>query len=334
MVLPRPLIPLAISLTWLLYALTWSWGHSTPLGSTYVALALVPLMWGAWIYGLRIAIVSSVLFVPLQYLLFRWSGHQPGLESFGHESGIVGDLGLIAVTILTGLSGDANRRLGKLVASQAGMVASVSHEVRTPLTAVVGIAQELTDNWSTIPEDLRHELVGLIAEQATDMTAIVEDLLTAAKADQGKLTVEPQPIELATLAESVKDQLRMHGLKVSGAGLAWADPNRVRQVIRNLLVNARRYGGSQLELNIGANGAHVWLDVADNGNGIPEDRLDQLFSPFAVNDDRDDSSGLGLALSLRLATLMGGNLAYRRELDRTVFRLSLPKAVLPQTVVR
>ncbi|MDP3983799.1 MAG: HAMP domain-containing sensor histidine kinase, partial [Acidimicrobiia bacterium] len=209
---------------------------------------------------------------------------------------------------------------------QADLVAVVSHEVRTPLTAVVGIARELKDGWSTLPEETRLELVGLVAESAEDMAAIVEDLLTAAKAEQGNLVIESSAADLSGIASSVVDQLRF-GSSVHGQAVAWADPHRARQIIRNLVVNAARYGGPQVELQAGSNGSMVWIEVTDNGAGISPGQLEKLFSPYTANQDRQDSNGLGLALSRQLANLMDGDLSYRRVDGKTVFRFSLPKAV-------
>jgi signal transduction histidine kinase len=216
--------------------------------------------------------------------------------------------------------------------SQADLVAAVSHEVRTPLTAVVGLARELEDSWTTLPDQVRRELVGLVAEQAVDMTAIVEDLLTAAKADQGQLTIQASTTDLTEVAESVVEQLRLDS-PIQGHAVAWADPGRTRQVIRNLVVNASRYGGPNVKLITGANGSMVWLDVTDDGNGVTPEQEQALFRPFAAHDRRADSHGLGLALSRQLAVLMGGDLTYTRSNGRTVFRLTLPKAVALEPMV-
>jgi signal transduction histidine kinase len=171
-----------------------------------------------------------------------------------------------------------------------------------------------------------------VAEQAVDMSAIVEDLLTAAKADQGQLSIEAATTDLSEIAASVVGQLRLDS-PVQGEAVAWADPGRTRQVIRNLVVNATRYGGSKVELIAGANGSMVWLDVTDDGQGVTPEQEKALFSPFAAHDRRADSHGLGLALSRQLAVLMGGDLTYLRSNNRTVFRFTLPKAVALEPMV-
>jgi two-component system sensor histidine kinase MtrB len=292
-----------------------------------MAMATVPLLTGAWLFGRKVAIGGAIAFVPIQALLFLMSDHALGLDMFAGVEGLGGQSAILVITVLTGFTSDAHHRLANMVATQSSIVAAVSHEVRTPLTAVVGIAQELDANWASIPDETRHELVGLVAEQAADMTAIVEDLLTAAKAEQGKLTIEAQPVDLSDVVVSVMTQLRIDSVPITGSAQAWADPQRVRQVLRNLVVNARRYGGKEIALVCGTDGGHVFVEVCDNGLGVPNGQLEELFSPYAGTDDRQDSTGLGLAFSRQLAVLMGGNLTYRREGNRTVFRLTLPRAV-------
>lgn len=316
-----------VVLLWIAYVSTWALGHSSELHDTYMATAIVPLLSGAWLHGRKLAIPTAAFFIPLQAVLFLSTDHVLGWGAVGGIEGLAAQVVIVAVTVLTGFTSDAHRRLAKMVSTQAGIVAAVSHEVRTPLTAVVGIAQELDANWASIPDETRHELVGLVAEQAADMTAIVEDLLIAAKAEQGKLTIDAQPVDLSDVVVSVMNQLRIDSLPVSGSARAWADPQRVRQVLRNLIVNARRYGGQEIALVCGTDGGHAFVEVSDNGRGVPNGQLDELFTPYAGTEDRHDSNGLGLAFSRQLAVMMGGNLTYRREGDRTVFRLTLPKAV-------
>ena len=317
-----------VAFLWIAYLSTWALGHGSELSDTYLALALIPLLTGAWLYGSRVALPTAASFIPVQALLFlATDDHTLGWAAVGGIDGLAGQVAIVAVAILAGYTSDSYRRLANMVATQASIVAAVSHEVRTPLTAVVGIAQELDANWASIPDETRHELVGLVAEQAADMTAIVEDLLTAAKAEQGKLTIDPQPVDLSDVVVSVMTQLRIEPLPVSGSARAWADPQRVRQVMRNLVVNARRYGGKEIALVCGTDGGHAFVEVRDNGSGVPIGQLEELFSPYAGSDDRPDSTGLGLAFSRQLAVMMGGNLTYRREENRTVFRLTLPKAV-------
>lgn len=318
-----------VVLAWTLYLASWPLGHGSVVNDVYAVAAFGPLLIGAWHYGLRGAVVSVSLFFPIQIWLYLASGHDWGWDMLAGQAGATG-LGVMAiVTICAGVTSDSYKNMLRALRSQADLVAAVSHEVRTPLTAVVGIARELEDSWPTLPDEVRRELVGLVAEQAVDMTAIVEDLLTAAKAEQGQLAIEASVADLTEIASSVVGQLRL-GSPVQGRAIAWADPGRARQVIRNLVVNAARYGGPEVELTAGTNGSMVWIEVSDDGKGVPPEQVKTLFNAFAANKDRVDSHGLGLALSRQLAVLMEGDVTYTRANGRTVFRLSLPKAVVAE----
>ena len=102
-----------------------------------------------------------------------------------------------------------------------------------------------------------------------------------------------------------------------------ADPHRVRQILRNLLTNAQRYGGPRCRVVVGSTGATVWLEVRDDGIGIPDDEAERIFDPYVTAGGKE-SVGLGLAVARQLARLMGGELILERSAAETVFRLQLP----------
>lgn len=213
-------------------------------------------------------------------------------------------------------------------------IASVSHELRTPLTGVIGFAQELRNNLAEIsPGDLE-EMIGLIAEQSLEVGNIVEDLLVAARADAGNLTVLASDVDLLTQVESVvggfPEDTQRSIVLTSGTAVAFADETRVRQILRNLLTNAMRYGGERIEVAV-SNGPAACLTVRDNGAGIPESQQKLIFEPYyRVHEKagRPDSVGLGLTVSRQLARLMGGDLSYRYEGGWSVMELALPLARL------
>src|SRR5690606_2480421 len=114
----------------------------------------------------------------------------------------------------------------------------------------------------------------------------------------------------------------------STEAVATCDPARLRQVLRNLLTNAERYGGPNVAIFVDVEGDFVVVDVVDDGAGIPRRDWDRIFEPYQRAHDapgQPDSVGVGLAISRQLATLMGGSLDYRYS-DRSVFRLRLPVA--------
>ena len=221
--------------------------------------------------------------------------------------------------------------LENLVRSKDELIASVSHELRTPLTVVHGLSQELDTNWMSFSVPEQKEFIGMIAQQSAEVAHIVEDLLVAARADIGRLPINPTKVDLRDEVEAARDSVPNLdiGLEFVGgaAPVAFADPSRVRQIVRNLLVNAVRYGGPVVEAKYGVEGESVWLDVRDNGSGVPPAEVAKIFEPYERAHDaagQPMSVGLGLTVSRTLAEMMGGRLEYRYEGSWSVFRLELP----------
>ena len=173
----------------------------------------------------------------------------------------------------------------------------------------------------------------MIAQQSAEVAYIVEDLLVAARADIGKLPVHPARVNLAAELEVAVAPIEDGAISVDRVGektpVAFADDTRVRQILRNLLSNAVRYGGSEIVARCGSNRETAWLEVADNGEGIPEADVRAVFEPYVRSHNAEGqplSVGLGLTVSLKLSELMGGSLTYRRDDGWAVFRLELPAA--------
>lgn len=227
----------------------------------------------------------------------------------------------------------SNARLEQLIESKDRFVASVSHELRTPLTAVIGLAHELGSPTARFsPEDLQ-EFHRMIASEADEVARIVEDLLVAARSDIGEVAVFPKDLALGPLAaDTVGVTTAVHGRVelVSGDARALADPVRVKQVVRNLLINAARYGGKTIRVTIGEESGRPYVEVADNGSGIVAGDAERIFEPYqrahAPKEERG-SIGLGLAVSRTLTRLMGGDLKYGRRDGWTVFTVTLPPVV-------
>ena len=226
----------------------------------------------------------------------------------------------------------ATRELEDLVLSKDQFLASISHEIRTPLTAVLGFSEVLRED----PGDLGPggvEMINLVAEQAREISDIVEDLLVAARADMNALNVVR---EYVVLREQVEHVVAARGSRTplvldpgGGGVVAVADGSRVRQIIRCLLANALRYGGGQIEVRIGRTLGRATLTVADDGPGVPPGHERNIFEAFhrASNDDgKTQAIGLGLYVAHHLARLMDGDLTYDRRSGWTIFELELPGA--------
>ncbi len=227
----------------------------------------------------------------------------------------------------------AEESLEELVRSKDEFVASVSHELRTPLTVVHGLASELRDLWSTFSAGEVDELLSMVVDQSGEVASLVEDLLVSARSDAGTLSVRPEPIVARDEVERV--------ISTSGARLmarrAWegppvrvlADPTRFRQIIRNLLTNAQRYGGANVWIAELSSRERGIIQVIDDGDGLSPEHADRIFEPYASahsGSGQPASVGLGLTVSRTLARLMGGDVTYRSEDGCSVFELALPLA--------
>lgn len=237
---------------------------------------------------------------------------------------------LVGLTIAdVGLNSVVVRRLEEAGRSKDRLVASVSHELRTPLTGILGFAETSLLAVEVADRDLLREGLETILLQAREMADIIEDLLVASRMEAGTVTVTATIVDLATEAHRVLDHLdgrlgRVVGVE-GAAAVAVADPLRVRQIIRNLLTNALRYGGETVEIVTGADPAGVWVEVRDSGPEIPAETRKRMFAAFegSAPPGVTGSIGLGLHISRRLAEQMGGSLVYRHDGERSVFRLRL-----------
>jgi PAS domain S-box-containing protein len=224
----------------------------------------------------------------------------------------------------------AAQRLHDLLRTKDEFIATVSHELRTPLTAVVGLAHELSARTEEFTMDETTELTQLIAEQSSEVSSIVEDLLTAARAEAGVLTVVDGSVELKTCVEeslrTISADFRQ-GIVLSGQPI-WvrADGVRLRQIVRNLLTNARRYGGPRVEVECRLQGRFGVIEVRDDGKEIPADEGARMFEAYGRRHRHGspESVGLGLTVSRQLARLMGGDVEYLHRDGWSRFTVRVP----------
>ena len=226
------------------------------------------------------------------------------------------------------------RRLERLVADKDRFIASVSHELRTPLSAVLGLSEELANRWDRFDEAETKELIGVVAAQSADLALLVEDLLVAANLEQGRVTIQPQIVDLSAVAEAaVADCRRTYpdadlGTVDGPMMSVYADPVRVRQIIRNLITNAIRYGGPHIRIEAGSDD-RPFLAVIHDGRGVPLEQREAIFVPYfqaSLSDGVLGSLGLGLAISRELARRMNGDLTYAYQDGESIFKLDLPAA--------
>ena len=226
---------------------------------------------------------------------------------------------------------NAKARLEDLVRSKDAFVASVSHELRTPLTVVSGMAHELNDRWKEFTDAEMEEFTNLLVEQSKDMSDLIDDLLIAARANIGNVTVRSEPVELDAQVRMVIAGLAVtDGRAITSSiqsGFVDADAVRVRQILRNLLTNAIRYGGPNINVRTSVSPGAMAVEVQDDGVGISELDRERIFEAYERAHDapgQPGSVGIGLTVSRTLAELMGGSLTYRYD-GKSVFTLELPR---------
>ena len=231
---------------------------------------------------------------------------------------------------------EAQQHLAGVVEAKDRFVATVSHELRTPLAGVLGFASELRDRAARFTRAEVVEFARLIAQGCVTANNLVEDLLVAARLDTDDLQVRPEPTDIHWQAFTVTSEpeiiSRIGGKSITLEGesaVAWADPNRVRQIVRNLVSNAAQHAEKRITVVAGVepNPPKAFVRVLDDGPGVSADLADRLFQAYQhgiQEPGRTESVGLGLYISRKLARLMGGDLTYRRQDCTTIFELTLP----------
>jgi PAS domain S-box-containing protein len=242
---------------------------------------------------------------------------------------------------------DAERRreeLERVTESRTRLMRGFSHDVKNPLGAADGHAQLLEEGILGELAGRQRESVHRIRRSIATALRLISDLLELARAEAGQLEIECVATGVAQAAREVADDFRA---QAAAAGLAVevrapeemradTDPTRLRQILANLLSNAVKYAPQgqvtlDAELRQGGGprpGAWVALCVADTGPGIPEDKREQIFQEFTrLDPEAQQGAGVGLAISRRIARLMGGDLTVESEPGRgSSFTLWLPPA--------
>lgn len=278
-------------------------------------------------HPIRWAIVHGIYVMALTAVIIAYWRFSESLEgALAREEGLRRGVEAEKLTLET-------ERLEHLVRSKDEFVASVSHELRTPLSAVLGFAEILRDDQVDLSPAERAELTATIAREAYDLAGIVEDLLVAARAEIDSIHISQVVVDVgANCAQVVEvlpevDQARITISEPTERVRAFGDPVRLRQIVRNLITNAIRYGGDTVVIEYEARDDRAVLRIRDNGDVIPPAAHERIFLPyFSAHDagSRPSSVGLGLTVSRQLAEMMGGHLIYTHEGGWSVFELDLP----------
>ncbi|WP_256105862.1 ATP-binding protein [Streptomyces sp. ODS05-4] len=254
-------------------------------------------------------------------------------------------LGPVGKVVVTLRGTEARRRTER---SHAELIATVAHELRSPLTSVKGFTATLLAKWERFTDDQKRLMLETVDADAGRVTRLIAELLDISRIDSGRLEVRRQPVDIAA---AVGRHIRAH----SSCGQSpdrfvarirrplpelWADPDKIDQVLGNLLENAVRHGEGTVTIDIapadGAEGAEdaddgkgTAVTVSDEGPGIPEESMARVFTRFWRGSKRG-GTGLGLYIVKGIVEAHGGAITVgRAPSGGAQFRFTLPVGTPP-----
>ena len=242
---------------------------------------------------------------------------------------------------------DKNRQLQMASENKSQFVSSMSHELRTPLNAIIGLTEMMVTNAARFGTEKALEPLQRVNRAGTHLLGLINQVLDLSKIEAGKLELNPQTVQLASLindvistagqlAEQNKNRLVVDAQESLGA--LTVDPMRLRQILLNLLSNACKFtkeGEVKLRARRVADGRDwIELAVADLGIGMTAEQQTKLFEEFSQADastaQRFGGTGLGLSITRKLARVMGGDVTVASEPGKgSVFTVRLPSSATP-----
>lgn len=325
--------------------------HLNPLGSTNVGLIyiltiiLISYHTDKYRYGIFAAIFSVFC---INYL-YTFPFHEFNFRMKGYPFTF---LVMYFISILTSATTfrmkDQARKLKegeRLIAEaekeklRANLLRAVSHDLRTPLTSMIGASSSYLENESSLPPEEKRELISQIYEDANWLLHMVENLLSVTRITGGgtnvlKKTLEPVEEVLFDAISTVKKRYPELQVRVSIPDdflIAPMDPLLIKQVILNLLENAwfHAHSARPMECSLDSDEASVCIHIRDFGVGIPSERLDSIFDavPSAPSSAADTRKGMGIGLSIckAIVTAHEGTICARNHPDGAEFYFTLPK---------
>jgi signal transduction histidine kinase len=236
---------------------------------------------------------------------------------------------------------NAQREAGRLEQAKTEFVATVSHELRSPLTSIKGFVELLARS----PEQMsarQIEFVDIILRSTDRLVELVNDLLDVARIEADEVEIDRRPTDVG---EAVREIAELMGPRIAQKGqrlgvyvaptlpLALADPGRIRQVIANLLTNAHLYTGDGGRIHVGVEADRAWVRivVADSGVGMTAEETERVFDRFyraRSGSATAPGTGLGLSIVKSLVDLQGGEIEVESEPGRgTTFQVLIPAAI-------
>ncbi len=237
------------------------------------------------------------------------------------------------------------QRLKELDKLKSDFVSNVSHELRTPLTAIKGSVDNMLDGLTGDLNEKQSRYLMRIKSNADRLARLINDLLDLSRIEAG-INLKPRNLDLVTIAKEVTETLRPVAAdklitltmeSLDDTVTAWADPDRISEILMNLLGNAIKFTPTNGEVTLSLQGSgNEWvkISVADTGPGIPSDEANRIFDKFyqVTQPEKQKAMGTGLGLSITkaLVEMHGGKIWLESEVGRgSIFSFILPAAEQP-----
>lgn len=298
--------------------------------SPFLYLVLPPLMWAA--LRLPLPVAAGATFIAAQIANFAHAlGHGPIAATLPPDADGRWQLQLfLAVIALATLATSARTHerndRQQLLDARERLLASVSHELRSPLTPILGFS-DLPQHRTNLDPQLR-QAFEVIHRNANQLNDVIGDLLTFTRGQRNRITPAAAAVDLAALArQAATDRRGTLAVDAPDTVQVWADPTHAIQVVTNLVNNALTHGRQPVTIAVAGHDHVGSVTVTDSGDGVPDEFIAELFEEFAQHPagHTDGSLGLGLAIAHDLAHANGGQLQYRHHPDGGAeFRLELP----------
>lgn len=322
------------------------WADDRPFWRTVKQLGPAMAVIGAGVFGVGAALIALVVFGPVRRRLKEVQGATERLGA-GDLTARAPDHGGDEVAALARsfnqMADELATRARALEASNQArrqLMADVSHELMTPLTAMRGYVETLTMPEVPLDQPTRQRYMGIVTDETHRLEQIIGDLLDLARLEGGGMTLRRERADIEQLFNRVaarhERDLRSRGITLTmrvdaAAKSVIGDADRLEQALQNLAANALRHTppGGQIRLTADKQASDVVLTVSDNGPGIPSEHLSLIFNRFykadASRKAAGGGSGLGLSIAKAIVERHGGTIAARNS-DGAVFEIRLPSS--------